>query len=187
MINARYSELYDRFVTHKVDANTLPSNDFADVLRDNVMPAAPFGLNQVHIGGGNTAAEANELAMSVALEHYSKAHNVALNKLCVVGFNNSYHGSTTATLSVSSADANCHGLPAFPWPKAEFPQLRYPLGYNEAHNKAEEDSCLDGFKKIIENQRAARGAVAAVIVEPISSLGNQMATPRFFKMLRKYT
>lgn len=125
--------------------------------------------------------------MSVALEHYSKAHNVALNKLCVVGFNNSYHGSTTATLSVSSADVNCHGLPAFPWPKAEFPQLRYPLGYNEAHNKAEEDRCFDGFKKIVESQRAAGGAVAAVIVEPISSLGNQMATPRFFKMLRKYT
>lgn len=41
MINARDSELYDRFVTHKVDANTLPSNDFADLLRDNVMPAAP--------------------------------------------------------------------------------------------------------------------------------------------------
>ena len=45
MINSRDSELYDRFVTHKVDANTLAPNDFADLLRDNVMPAAPKGLN----------------------------------------------------------------------------------------------------------------------------------------------
>ena len=45
LINARQTELYDRFITHKVDANSLPPNDFADIIRDNVMPAAPQGLN----------------------------------------------------------------------------------------------------------------------------------------------
>ena len=67
LINSRQTELYDRFVTHKVDMSTLPPNDVADLIRDNVMPVAPNGLNQVHLGGGNTAAEANELAMTVAL------------------------------------------------------------------------------------------------------------------------
>jgi 4-aminobutyrate aminotransferase/(S)-3-amino-2-methylpropionate transaminase len=47
-----------------------------------------------------------------------------------LGFNNGFHGLTTATLSFSSVDANPNNLPAFPWPKAEFPQLRYPLAEN---------------------------------------------------------
>jgi len=34
LINARQGELYDRFVTHKVDASTLPPNDFADLIRE---------------------------------------------------------------------------------------------------------------------------------------------------------
>jgi len=121
MINARDSELYDRFVTHKVDLNTLPSHDVADLLRSHVMPAAPKGLMQVHFGGGSSATEANESAIAVALTQYSKAHGKSVNKLCVVGFDNSHHGSSTATLSASSERANPNNLPAFSWPKAEFP------------------------------------------------------------------
>ena len=34
LVLARDSELYDRFVTHKVDVNTLPSHDFADIIRE---------------------------------------------------------------------------------------------------------------------------------------------------------
>ena len=30
---ARHSELYDRFVTHKVNAMALPPHDFADIVR----------------------------------------------------------------------------------------------------------------------------------------------------------
>lgn len=44
MINLRDSELYDRFVTHKVDVGTLPSDDFADLIREEVMPWAPPGM-----------------------------------------------------------------------------------------------------------------------------------------------
>lgn len=65
-----------------------------------------------------------------------------MSKLCVVGFNNSNHGSSTAALSFSSVDANPHGLPAFPWPKAEFPRLKYPLAYNHKANAEEESRCV---------------------------------------------
>ena len=44
LVNARDSDLYDRFVTHRVDANSLPPNDMADIIRDHVMPAAPKGM-----------------------------------------------------------------------------------------------------------------------------------------------
>lgn len=44
LIHARDSELYDKFVTHKVDANTLPPNEFADIIREQVMGVAPNGM-----------------------------------------------------------------------------------------------------------------------------------------------
>lgn len=47
-----------------------------------------------------------------------KDHNVPVNKLVAIGFDNSHAGNTTGTLSFSAADANPNGLPAFPWPKA---------------------------------------------------------------------
>lgn len=98
------------------------------------METAPQGQVQVHLGGGSSAAEANELAMSVALGYFAKANNKDVSDLYVLGMDNSHHGSSTATLSVSSADANPNNLPAFPWPKGEFPQLRYPLAENEYYN-----------------------------------------------------
>jgi len=44
LVNSRWTTLYDRFVTHKVNVNALPTADMADVIRDNVMPSAPPGL-----------------------------------------------------------------------------------------------------------------------------------------------
>ena len=70
------------------------------------MAAAPNGLNQVHLGGGSTQNEANELAMSVALNHFAREHNTDVTNCYVLGFKNSHHGSSTACLSVSSAAAN---------------------------------------------------------------------------------
>ena len=52
LINARTTNLYDRFVTHKFNISQLPSHDFADIIREYVMSSAPEGLLQVHLGGG---------------------------------------------------------------------------------------------------------------------------------------
>ena len=154
LVNARSTEVYDRFITHKVDANSLPTTDMADIIREMVMPAAPKGMVQVHLGGGNTATEANELALAVALKHYAKTHNTNVGSPCVLGFDNSNHGQSTGTLSCSSTDANPEKLPAFPWPKAEYPQLQYPLAHFEHDNRAEEDRCISVIKNIISNKRS---------------------------------
>ena len=42
-INSRFLGGYDRFVTHKVNMNALPTHDMPDLIRDNVMPTAPKG------------------------------------------------------------------------------------------------------------------------------------------------
>ena len=44
LINARDTDLYDRFVQGRSDASTVPPHDFADILRENMMPVAPNGL-----------------------------------------------------------------------------------------------------------------------------------------------
>jgi len=41
--------------------------------------------------------------------------------MCIVGFDNGLHGTTPATLAVSSPSANPDNLPAYNWPRAEFP------------------------------------------------------------------
>lgn len=137
----------------------------------------------MHLGGG-TAAESNELAMSAALYHFAKANNKQLSDLYVLGFDNSHHGSSTATLSVSSSRANPDSLPAFPWPKAPFPQLKFPFAEHEHYNMNEEERCLQEIERTIHS-RGTWGQPGAIIVEPISSFDHQFATPRFFKRLRR--
>ena len=55
---------------NRVDASSLPSEDFADLLRDNVMPVAPAGMTQVHLNDG-TSTQANESALTVAILKYA--------------------------------------------------------------------------------------------------------------------
>jgi acetylornithine/succinyldiaminopimelate/putrescine aminotransferase len=113
--------LYDRFVTHRTDANSLPPDDFADIIRQNVMTVAPKGMLQVHLGGGRSATEANELAMNSALTWFSKEHKKEKESLSVLGFSNAHHGTSTPTLSASSLASNPNNLPTFGWPTADFP------------------------------------------------------------------
>jgi acetylornithine/succinyldiaminopimelate/putrescine aminotransferase len=85
------------------------------------MSVAPEGLLQVHLGGGRSSTEANEMAMASALNWFAKEHNKDRDSLCVLGFNNSHHGSSTPCLSASSPDSNPNNLPTYNWPVADFP------------------------------------------------------------------
>ena len=73
LINARDSDLFDRFLSGKQDVTVVPPSDYADILRDNVMPVAPQGHNQVHFADG-TITGANEGAIANALMHYAIQH-----------------------------------------------------------------------------------------------------------------
>ena len=63
--------MYDRFVAHRVNASVLPTEDYVDLLRENVMPISPAGMNQVHLTDGTTT-RANESALTVAILKYAK-------------------------------------------------------------------------------------------------------------------
>jgi 4-aminobutyrate aminotransferase/(S)-3-amino-2-methylpropionate transaminase len=76
LVNARTSDLYDRFLGNRINVTHLPPDDYADILREVVMPIAPTGTNQVHLTDG-TITQANESALLFALLKYSKDHKVA--------------------------------------------------------------------------------------------------------------
>lgn len=43
--NLRQLDIYDRFLQGKTDCSNLPPSDFADLLREHVMPVAPSGTS----------------------------------------------------------------------------------------------------------------------------------------------
>lgn len=45
LINARDSNLYDRFLGNRVNVTHTPPDDYAEILREIVMPIAPLGMN----------------------------------------------------------------------------------------------------------------------------------------------
>jgi len=126
LINARDTDLYDRFVQGRIDLSTMPSHDVADILRENMMPVAPNGLKQVHLTDGSITA-ANEAAMSIAFLRYAEQHKRDYAKLSVLGFEHGSHGNSVATLSCSDEAVNTQNISTFDWPVAPLPNLKYPL------------------------------------------------------------
>ena len=81
-------------------------NDYEDLVRDNMMPVAPNGTNEVYFANGSTAS-ANQAALTVALFRYADDHKLQdATDLCVLGFENGYHGNSKATLSASDPALN---------------------------------------------------------------------------------
>jgi len=123
----------------------MPPEDFADMLREIVMPIAPTGTNQVHLTDG-TITSANETAVSVALMTYAMKHKRDYKSLTVLGFENGSHGQSVAMLSCSDNRVNQAGVATYDWPTAALPQLKYPLAANDKSNQAEEDRCVASFE-----------------------------------------
>jgi len=103
-----------------------------------------------------------------------------------MSFEGGFHGRLFGTLSSTHTKA-LHKLdiPAFDWPAATFPTLKYPLEANVSHNRKEEERCLEEVEKLI---RTWHVPVAGVIVEPVQAEGgDNHATPFFFQGLRDIT
>lgn len=103
----------------------------------------------------------------------------------MLGFENGYHGNSIATLSCSDSQVNMQQVSTFDWPRAPFPKIKYPMAKHESENKAEEDRCLQAVRDIIKQRRDSKKDVGAIIIEPITAYENHMATPYFYRTLRK--
>ena len=114
-------DLYRKYVATRLNRYKPPPRELADILRDNVMPVAPFGMKHVHLNGGSTT-QANEAALTAALQKYARDHKLSdVSNLCVLGFENGYHGNSQNSLSSSDQVTNVQRTSVLDWPLAPFP------------------------------------------------------------------
>jgi 4-aminobutyrate aminotransferase/(S)-3-amino-2-methylpropionate transaminase len=181
-----------------------PQHDWADILETGILSVAPKGLNQVFTG--QSGSDANELAYKAAFmwkrqqqrggasADFSKEdiESSMLNKapgapdMSILSFKSGFHGRLFGSLSTTrSKPLHKLDIPAFDWPQAPFPSLKYPLHDHEAENRTEEQRCLDETEHLITTYHSPP---CAVVVEPVQSEGgDNHATPFFFRGLRQLT
>lgn len=58
-------------------------------------------------------------------------------------------GADTRSSGFTALTTSQVDIPAFDWPCAPFPELKYPLEEHVAENEAEEKRCLEEFERIL--------------------------------------
>lgn len=181
-----------------------PSHDWASILRTGILSVAPKGLDQVFTA--MAGSDANETAYKAAFmwrRQYERggAHvefseedikSSMLNKspgapqLSILSFKTAFHGRLFGSLSTTrSKPIHKLDIPAFDWPQATFPLLKYPLEEFVEENKKAEEEALADVERLITTHHLPP---CAVVVEPIQSEGgDNHASPAFFQGLRKLT
>lgn len=183
---------------------SFPPVDYAQQIRNILIPIAPKGLS--HFTQMMCGSCSNENAYKAAFMSYmaqqrgkplspdSEEYKTSLvNKppgcpdLAVLSFMGAFHGRTFGCLSTTHSKA-IHKLdiPAFDWPIAPFPVLKYPLDQFKRENEAEERRCLEQTADLVDKWNKKGSKVAALIVEPIQAEGgDRHASPSFFLGLQK--
>jgi 4-aminobutyrate aminotransferase/(S)-3-amino-2-methylpropionate transaminase len=181
-----------------------PQHDWADILESGILSVAPKGLNQVFTG--QSGSDANELAYKAAFmwrrqqerggadvdfspeDIVSSMDNKSPGApdLSILSFKSGFHGRLFGSLSTTrSKPIHKLDIPAFDWPQAPFPMLKYPLEDHVRENAEEEARCLAETEHIITTFHAPP---AAVVVEPVQSEGgDNHASASFFRGLRDLT
>ncbi len=179
-----------------------PQHDWASILKTGILKVAPKGLDQVFTA--MAGSDANETAYKAAFmwrrrkergeadftaEEISSAMNNASPgspQLSILSFKSAFHGRLFGSLSTTrSKPIHKLDIPAFDWPQASFPHLKYPLEEHADENAREEQRCLEETEHLI---KTFHHPVAAVVVEPIQSEGgDNHASPEFFRGLREIT
>lgn len=129
-------------------------------------------------------ADFSEAELTSSMENQSPGAPVR----SILSFKSAFHGRLFGSLSTTrSKPIHKLDIPAFDWPTAHFPQLKYPLAEHEAENAAEEKRCLEDVEQTIISWKE-RSPVAAVVVEPVQSEGgDNHASAAFFQGLRDLT
>nr|ODN95555.1 4-aminobutyrate aminotransferase [Cryptococcus depauperatus CBS 7855] len=183
---------------------SFPPVQWAEWIKTGLLTVAPKGLDQCITTLCGSSANA-ETAFKCAFMAYRQRergspdapfsqeelescmlnHSPGSPQLSVLSFKSGFHGRLFGSLSATRSKAiHKVDIPAFDWPSAVFPSLKYPLQDHVAENKAEEKRCLEEYEQILINSKLTN-PVAAVIVEPIlSEGGDKHASPSFFRSLR---
>ncbi|KAI9850477.1 MAG: 4-aminobutyrate transaminase [Thelocarpon superellum] len=204
LMRAAMSQQMASALINRPALGNFPQHDWASILESGILKVAPKGLDQVFTA--MAGSDANETAYKAAFmwrrrqerggpeveftteELSSTMNNQAPGSphLSILSFKSGFHGRLFGSLSTTRSKA-IHKLdiPAFDWPQASFPALKYPLEEHVEANAAEEQRCLDETERLIKEWPQPP---VAVVVEPIQSEGgDNHASPAFFRGLRALT
>jgi 4-aminobutyrate aminotransferase/(S)-3-amino-2-methylpropionate transaminase len=181
-----------------------PSHDWVSILETGILRVAPKGLDQVFTA--MAGSDANETAYKAAFmwrrqQERGGAHvdftadeisSSMINKapgaapLSILSFKSGFHGRLFGSLSTTrSKPIHKLDIPAFDWPQATFPLLKYPLEDHVEENRKAEEEALADVERLITTHHLPP---CAVVIEPIQSEGgDNHASPAFFRDLRKVT
>ncbi|KAH6890497.1 aminotransferase class-III-domain-containing protein [Thelonectria olida] len=191
-------------IVNRPALGAFPSHDYAAILKSGLLRVAPKGLNNVFTA--MAGSDANETAYKAAFmwrrqqerggpnveftqaELDSSMANQAPGapELSILSFKTGFHGRLFGSLSTTRSKAvHKIDIPAFDWPQATFPKLKYPLEDNVAENAKIEQASIDEVEHLIKTWHLPP---CAVVVEPIQSEGgDNHASPEFFRKLRAVT
>ncbi len=204
LLAAAQSDEMAQALINRPALGNFPSTEWAEILRSGVLKVAPPGCDQVFTA--LAGSDANETAYKAAFmwrcakergghnvefteeEMHSAMSNIGPGSpnLSILSFKQAFHGRLFGSLSTTrSKPIHKLDIPAFDWPRATFPQLKYPLEEHAEENAAAEAASLAEVEDLILNFHAPP---AAVVVEPIQSEGgDNHASPAFFRGLRALT
>ncbi|KAK0383099.1 hypothetical protein NLU13_9012 [Sarocladium strictum] len=182
---------------------SFPQHDWLPILKEGLLAAAPSGLDKIYTS--MSGSDANEMAYKAAfmwkrqqqrgsatsftaeeLESCMENKEPGCPNMSIMSFKKGFHGRLFGSLSTTRSKA-IHKLdiPAFNWPAAPFPSLKYPLEEHAKENRDEEARCLAETERLILEHPSPP---AAIVVEPIQSEGgDNHATKWFFQQLRDLT
>ncbi|KAK3046661.1 4-aminobutyrate transaminase [Extremus antarcticus] len=203
MLSATSPEMISAIINRPAMGN-FPQHDWAEILETGMLKVAPKGCNQVFTA--LAGSDANELAFKAAfmwrrrqerggpdVEFTEEEIRTAMNNqkpgspdMSILSFKTGFHGRLFGSLSTTrSKPIHKLDIPAFDWPQASFPHLKYPLEQHAEENAKEEQRCLEEVEHLL---KTFHSPPAAVIVEPIQSEGgDNHASPAFFQGLRAVT
>lgn len=181
-----------------------PSHDWAEILKTGILTVAPKGLDQVFTA--MAGSDANETAYKAAFMWRRQQERGGANvefseedilssmnnqspgcpQLSILSFKTGFHGRLFGSLSTTrSKPIHKLDIPAFDWPQATFPILKYPLEDHVQENAKAEADALADVERLIKTHPLPP---CAVVVEPIQSEGgDNHASPAFFRGLRELT
>lgn len=206
---AFHDPLMASFAHSRAAMGLFPPKELPKLLEETFLKIAPKGLSKVQPmlcgssanenvfkaaffakRGKQRLAEGRGVTDFTEQELTSVMNNQApgcTNDLSIMSFSGGFHGRTLAALTCThSKTVHKLDVPAFDWPTAPFPRLRYPLEDNAEYNKAEEQKCLEEVRRIFRVRSDENRPVAGLIVEPVLSEGGDLhASPNFFKGLQQ--
>jgi len=178
-----------RAMANRPAAGWFPAEDWGNRIKNSMLAVAPPGLNQVFPMMCGTCANENGIKIVFMRYMHNQRHGRTAftpqelssvlkheapgsPSLSILAFKGGFHGRTVGLLSCSnSRPIQGMDIPSLNWPKADFPQYKYPLAENVRENREEDLRCLAIVEELMDQAIKDGCPVAGIISEPIQAEG----------------